>query len=160
MITLRGGRRVDGRSSERWVGRWESTPQRWLSGAVQAVPVLFETADENAGEALVELVLVGDRGRAGCLSVHAGIEPFELAPAEPDGGVEVGSFGADVVEPASAGVGVALGPGGGLFGLCPPRPPVRAVLSLPPGGGQAGLGSSEVGDGLAGLGAEVGAPPG
>jgi predicted nucleotidyltransferase len=46
------------------------------------VPVLFETADENAGEALVELMLVGDRGRAGCLSVHAGIEPFKLAPAE------------------------------------------------------------------------------
>ena len=130
------------------------------SGAVQAVPVQFETGDENAGEALCEPALVGDPGRAGCLSVHAGIEPLDLVPATADGGVEASGFGGDVVEPASAGVGVVLSPSVGFFGLCPPRPPVRAVLSRPPGGGQAGLGPGEVGDGLAWLGAEVGAPPG
>jgi hypothetical protein len=108
------------------------------------VPVLFETADENAGEALVELALVGDRGRARRLSLHVAIEPYELVLAEADGGVEAGGFGGDVLEPAPASVGVALGPGGGLFGVRPPRPPVRAVLSLPSGGGQAGLGSSKV----------------
>jgi hypothetical protein len=61
---------------------------------------------------------------------------------------------------SSPGIGVALSPGGDFLGPRPPGPPARAVLSFPPGGSQASLSSSEVGDGLASLGAKICAPPG
>ncbi len=63
MMTLRGGRGVGARHPERRVDRSANMPHCRPSGAVQAVPVQFETGDENADEALMELSLVGDRGR-------------------------------------------------------------------------------------------------
>ncbi len=89
---------------------------------------------------------------ARCLSVHAGIEPCELVLAEADGAVETGGLGGDVVEPASAGDDVALGPGVELFWSLPAAP-TSSSRSQPP------VGPGEVGNGLAGLGAAVGAPP-
>jgi hypothetical protein len=64
-----------------------------------------------------------------------------------------------MVLPTLAGVSLTFSPAGGLFGGGSPGPPVRAVLSFPPGASQASLGSGDVGDGLAGLGAEIDALP-
>ena len=131
---VRGGRRLYRRSSRGRVDRWDSTPDRWPSGAVQAVPVLFEAAAETADDALHNSAPVGDRCGPGRLSLEAGGKTLEIVVAKADGGVEASGFGGDVVQPASASIGVALGPGGGLFSPRPPGPPVRAVLSFPTGG--------------------------
>jgi hypothetical protein len=123
-------------------------------------PVLSETGAETGDDPLHSPASVGDRCRPGRLTLRAGGEPFDLVLAKTDGCVETSGFGGNVVQPAPAGVGVAPGPGGGLFGPRPPGPPVGSVLGFLPGSSQARLGSSQVENGLTGAGAEVGAPPG
>jgi hypothetical protein len=130
MIMAGSGRGVDGRCSERRIDRWESTPNRWLSEAIELFPVLSETGAETGDDPLHSPASVGDRCRPGRLTLRAGGEPFDLVLAKTDGCVETSGFGGNVVQPAPAGVGVAPGPGGGLFGPRPPGPPVQAGLSL------------------------------
>jgi hypothetical protein len=134
MIVAGSGRWIDGRCSGRRIDGRESTPNRWPSGAVQAVPVLFEAAAKTGDDALHNSAPVGDRCGPGRLSLQAGDEPLELVVAKADGGVKTGGFGDDVVLPAPAGIGLTFSPGGGLFGLGAPRPPAGSVLSFPPGG--------------------------
>jgi hypothetical protein len=130
------------------------------SRAVQAVPVLFDAGTEPGDDALRNPSSVGENCGPGSLSLHAGIEPCELVVAKADGGVEASSFGGDMVLPTLAGVGLTFSPGSDLFGGGAPHPPVRGLLSFPSGASHARLGSNEVGGGLAGLGAEIDAPPG
>ena len=60
MIMAARWRRVNGGSAEWWVARWDGTPNRWPSGAVQAVPVLFEAGAETGDDALHDPASVGD----------------------------------------------------------------------------------------------------
>ena len=121
-----GGRRwVYSRNSRGRGDRWDSTPDKWPSGAVQAVPVLFEAAAETGDDALHDSAPVGDHCGPGCLSLEAGGKTLEIVVARTDGGVKTGGFRGDVVQPAPAGIGVALGPDGGLSG--PARAEERLV---------------------------------
>jgi hypothetical protein len=82
-------------------------PRRGPSGAVEAVPVLFEASDQTADHALGHLSLFGYGCGPRQLSLHAGIELFELVPVKADGGIEAVGFGADVVP---LGLSSGLGP--------------------------------------------------
>lgn len=139
---------------------WSSMPKRRPSGAVQAVPVLFDTGDQTGDDALGNPSPLDDRCGPGRLTLVAGIEPLELIAAKNDDGVEASNLGGDMVLPTLTGVGLTFSPGVGLFGGRAPGPPVRAVLSLASGGGHARFGSGHIGDGLAGPGADIGASPG
>jgi hypothetical protein len=124
------------------------------------VPVLSETGVQTDDDALHDHAPIGDRCSPCRLSLHAGCEPCDLVLVKADSGVEARSFGGNMVEAASASIGVPFIPGSDLFGPRPPGPPVGSVLGFLPGSSQARLGSSQVENGLTGAGAEVGAPPG
>lgn len=64
-------------------------PERWPSGAVQAVPVLFDTGAEPGDDALGNPSPLDDRCRPGRLTLLASIEPLELIVAKTDDGVQV-----------------------------------------------------------------------
>jgi hypothetical protein len=104
------------------------------------VPVLFDTGAEPGDDALRNPSSVDDRCGPGRLTLQTGIEPLELVAAKTDGGVEASNFGGDMVLPTLTSVGLTFSPCGDLFGGGAPGPPVRAVLSFPPGASQASLG--------------------
>ncbi len=135
-------------------------PKRWPSGAVQAVPVLFDTGAQTSLHALGNPSPLHDRCGPGRLTLVAGTEPLELIVAKNDDDVEANNLGDDMVLPPLTGVGLSFSPGGGLFGGGAPGPPVRAVLRLASGCGHAGFGPGHIGHGLAGLGTDIVASPG
>ena len=85
-------------------------PKRWPSGAVQAVPVLFDTGAQTGDDALGNPSPLHDRCGPGRLTFVAGIEPLELIAAKNDDGVEASNLGGDMVLPTLTGVGLSVQP--------------------------------------------------